>query len=89
MGRQHTEIRQKILQYVKKEYCVPEHDTKFSDTVDLFEEGYVDSLKLIKFIAFLEDEFNVDIEEEYLYDERFLTIAGQSEIIFELINWNV
>ena len=56
----------------------------FSRTCDLFEEGFVDSIGLIKLIAFLEDTFGVVIEEEHLFDERFLSIDGQSALVAEL-----
>ncbi|ETR65764.1 MAG: hypothetical protein OMM_13748 [Candidatus Magnetoglobus multicellularis str. Araruama] len=71
-----------LKQFIETTFNVTE-ETDLS--CDLFEEGYIDSLGLTKLISFLENEFNITIEESNLFDERFLTIEGQSEIIMELM----
>jgi len=78
-------IIETITSFIKKSYQVPENDPNFNEHVNLFEEGYIDSLGLVKFISFLENQFNIRWEEEYLYDERFMTISGQKKMIQALL----
>jgi acyl carrier protein len=80
------EIQEKIAAYIMQTYNISSEDKNFTYTVNLFEEGYVDSIGLVKFIAFMEESFGITVEEDVLYDERFLTIQGQSEIVLELMD---
>jgi len=56
------------------------------DEVDLFENGYIDSLKLFDFISFLESKFNIQFDPDDFEDRRFRTIKGIAEIIMEKKN---
>jgi len=79
-----NEIINSLKQFIRATFNIGD-DFPLSSTCDLFEEGYIDSLGLTKLISFLEEEFHITIEEDHLFDERFLTIEGQSEIIMELM----
>lgn len=45
------------------------------------ESGHVDSLGLMKFIMELEDKFGVEISEDDMQLEAFLTVGGLANII--------
>ena len=57
-------VKDFIIDYIQREYTIP-------DDVDIMnlnyvEEGYVDSLGLIQFIAVIEDEFGIAFSDEDL-----------------------
>lgn len=55
-------VKEFIVDYIQREYTVPaEVDIM---TLNYVEEGYVDSLGFVQFIAILEDEFNIQFSEE-------------------------
>jgi acyl carrier protein len=74
-------IAARIEEFIKKTFGISETTNGFDRRCDLFEQGFVDSMGLIKLISFLEREFNVHIEEEHLFDERFVSIYGQADIV--------
>lgn len=80
------EIQEKIETFIRSCFNLRADDPEFSHVCDLFENGYVDSFGIVKLISYLEKEFKVSLDEDYLYDERFLTIDGQSEIVLELMD---
>lgn len=51
-----------ILRYIQKKYTIPEGTDVFS--LNYIEQGYIDSLGLIKFIVDLEDEFNIEFTDD-------------------------
>ena len=79
-------VSARIEQFIRETFNINENTDGFSPTCNLFEEGFVDSMGLIRLISFLEGEFNVHIEEEHLFDERFLSIGGESELVLELMS---
>jgi len=84
MSRQ-EQVAATIEAFVRKTFLIDGDDPEFSRTCDLFEEGFVDSMGLVKLLSFIEKEFGVTVEEEHLFDERFPTIQGESELIVELM----
>ncbi len=79
-------IQQKIKHFILKEFPINHNDSEPIEQVDLFENEYIDSLGLMKLVGFFEEEFQIDFDEAYLYDERFVSMAGQSAIISEVIS---
>jgi acyl carrier protein len=52
---------------------------------DYIESGYVDSMGLIKFIVDIERKFDISILEVDMEDQRFRTIGGLVNIIYQKI----
>ena len=74
-----SNIRDFILQYVEREYKLPE-DVDY-ETFDLMENGYIDSMALVQFVAILEDEYDIEFSAEELLSPKFKTVAGLESII--------
>jgi acyl carrier protein len=53
--------------------------------VDLFESGFVDSVGVIELLAFVNEEFGIEVPDSALLSEQFATIDGMAAIIAELI----
>ena len=68
-----------IIDYIQREYTIP-------DDVDIInlnfvEEGYIDSLGLIQFIAVIEDEFGITFTDEDLARKDFYVVGKMAELI--------
>lgn len=72
-------IREVILEFVEREYKLPE-DVNL-ETFDLMENGYIDSMGLVQFVALLEDEFDIEFSADELLSPKFKTVAGLESII--------
>ena len=48
---------------------------------DLLTGGVVDSLGLLKFVAWMEDEFDITIDESELGSESFRTVTAINEFV--------
>jgi acyl carrier protein len=67
--------------YFHNHFNVSPRDSRFGPTVDLFQEGYVDSVGLAELLQLIEDEFGVVIPDEDLLSDDFATIAGIARIV--------
>jgi acyl carrier protein len=79
------DIAGKIETYVRETFQIAPDDPGFGRSVDLFEAGYVDSVGVIELLAFVSDEFVVEVPDSALLSERFATIDGMAEIILALV----
>jgi acyl carrier protein len=52
--------------------------------VDLFDAGVIDSIGVAETIAFLEDNYGVEIPDDLLLSDDFTTIAGIARSIVHL-----
>ena len=68
-----------IIDYIQREYTIP-------DGVDMMnlnyvEEGYIDSLGLIQFIAVIEDEFGITFTDDELISEDIKVVGKMANLI--------
>lgn len=56
----HTEeISSQLRQFVRQQFSIPENDPDFSDDIDLFNYGYIDSIGAVELTGFVERQFGV------------------------------
>jgi D-alanine--poly(phosphoribitol) ligase subunit 2 len=79
-----TTIASRIEAFVRTQFEIDPDDTGFDRTVDLFELGYVDSVGFAELLAFLNEEFGVDVPEDDLLSDEFLRIDGIARIVSRL-----
>ena len=70
-----------VEEFARREFSIKSSDRRFDRTVDLFEDGYVDSVGVIELIGFLERTFVIEIPEEDLFSPEFSTIDGIARIV--------
>jgi acyl carrier protein len=70
-----------IEEFARREFSIKASDQRFDRSVDLFDDGYVDSIGVIELIQFLESTFAIDIPEEDLFSSEFSTIDGIARIV--------
>lgn len=74
-------IADQVEEFVRTVGHVAPDDPQFSQDVELFDAGYLDSLGVVRLILFIESTFNVTLDDGILLDKRFTTIAGIGELL--------
>ena len=73
-----------IEAFVRDHFHVPASDARFSRRLNLWEEGYVDSVGVVEMIEFLEQRFIVRIPEDVLFAPDFTSIDGIASAVVAL-----
>jgi acyl carrier protein len=53
------EIRSELQRFVRHRFAIPDNDSDFSDDIDLFNYGYIDSFGAVELTGFVERQFGV------------------------------
>jgi D-alanine--poly(phosphoribitol) ligase subunit 2 len=77
-------IASRVETFVRRRFEVDPNDDDFDRTVDLYDRGYIDSVGFVELLAFLAKEFRVEIPEEDVLSDEFLTIDGIAIIVARL-----
>ena len=77
-------IADRVETFVRTQFEVDPDDDDFDRTVDLYDRGYIDSVGFVELLSFLSKEFRVEIPEEDLLSDEFLTIDGIATIVARL-----
>lgn len=70
-----------IERFLRERYQIREDDEGFTRRVNLWEEGYVDSVGVVEVIEFLERTFAIRIPDEVLFSEGFTYIDGMAAFV--------
>ncbi len=71
----------KIKQFIVEEFMPDVPVEELEDDFDLLTGGVVDSLGLLKVVAWLEDEFDIAVDDSELGPESFRTVAAIREFV--------
>jgi acyl carrier protein len=72
-------MKEKIRNFIVENFLFGERELK--DDESLFESGIIDSLGLIKLLAFIDEKFNVSIDMSEIMIENFNTLNGIMETL--------
>ena len=72
-------VKEFIIDYIQREYDIPD-DVDITN-LNYVEEGYIDSLGLIQFIAVIEDEFGITFTDDDLAGEDIKVVGKMAELI--------
>lgn len=73
-GEYIMEQKQKIREFIESNFIVEDEDVEFSDSDNFFALGFVNSLFAMKLVTFLEQEFNIVVDNDDLDIKNFNTI---------------
>jgi len=71
----------KIKQFIVEEFMPDVPADELDSDFDLLTGGVVDSLGLLKVVAWLEEEFDVSVDDSELGPESFRTVAAIKEYV--------
>lgn len=74
-----TDIENKIVEFFSTT-LISKDKQDWDNSTDLMENGILDSLSLVKLMVFIEDEFNISLDE-YLSFEYFRSINSIAEVV--------
>jgi len=74
-------IADRIEKYLRDQFSIVDDDPGFTRTVDLYDTGFVDSVGVVELLAFIEEEFGVDVPDSELLSPRFSNIEGIAQIV--------
>ncbi len=72
-------IRQFVIQLIEKKGKLKENAD--IDSFNYIDTGYIDSIGIIKFIAEIESQYDIEISESDMESEEFRTVGGIVSII--------
>lgn len=75
--------------FIRRSFHLDDDDPYFDLDINLWEQGYVDSMGAIEVIAFLEKTFGTDIPEHVLFSPDFTSINGMAKAMFLLTHETV
>ena len=78
-------IGTRIRDFLIEEVVLPDGADALTDQTPLL-SGVVDSLALLQLVAFLEEEFNVEIDDADMVAGHFRTIADIEELVKSKVN---
>jgi len=68
-------MQEKIIKYIEEELSNEVLDDGIELTEDLLGSGILDSLGMMKLLAFIEEEFNCKVLPEEMVIENFMTVS--------------
>ncbi len=80
-------VEKALESYLLEEY-MGDDDTlnSIQYDADLFKQGIIDSLGILRLVAFLEENFNISVPEEKLRPENFSSIRALSALVSDINN---
>lgn len=69
------EINEKIRAFVSKNLTIIDDEQVFTDEDDIFRLGFVNSLFAMKLITFIENDFNIRVENDEMDLSNFNSIS--------------
>jgi acyl carrier protein len=72
-----------LLEYIQKEIISNEVMSKIQTSDDLLSTGIIDSLSIMRLIAFIEERFEQKVPPQDLVIENFISIDAMAEYIHQ------
>ena len=76
-----SDIKQGLREFISAEMKWDGSTTDLTDDYQLLEKEVVDSLGIFKIISFLENEYDIIVDDDDLVPENFNSISSISELV--------
>ena len=67
-------MEEKLIEYIKTEILGEDHSLTSED--DLLSSGMIDSVGIMRLIAFIESNFNIKVPPQDMVIENFITVSA-------------
>jgi len=78
------EIKTKIRNFIKANLIIFDDDVEFTDSDNIFEMGFVNSLFAMKLLNYIETEFKVSIDNSEMEISNFSSVNNIERLIEKL-----
>lgn len=75
------DLKTRIRIFICANLCIFEDETNFSDSDNIFELGYVNSLFVMKLLNYVETEFGIAIENDEMDINNFCSVNNIARLI--------
>ena len=75
------DIRSTIREFIKENFMVTEDDIKEGDTTSFLESGIVDSTGILEIVEFIEEEFEISVDDDELIPENLDSIENLTNFV--------
>ncbi len=75
------ELKEKIRKFIESNLVVFEDEAEFSDSDNIFEMGFVNSLFAMKLVNYIEEDFGIQVENDDLEITNFSSVNRITEFI--------
>jgi acyl carrier protein len=75
------DIKQAVLDYIRKEYLEEDDDRELTETTPLISGGIVDSFSMVSLKRFLEKKYGIQIPDADASPETFDTARSIEELV--------
>ena len=82
-------IKSELRNYIREKYRVPADDPDFSDSVHLYDYGYVDSFGSVQLKAFVESTFAVQFSPKDLTTVPLNTVEQMASFVVKRKNGEI
>jgi acyl carrier protein len=69
-----AEVKEKIRKFIQANLVVFEDEAEFTDSDNIFEMGFVNSLFAMKLVTHIEQEFGIEVDNEDLEISNFSSV---------------
>ena len=76
-------VKNFIVDYIQREYTIPDNVDIMS--LNYIDEGYIDSMGFIQFIATIEDEFNIEFSVDEMNRPDIKVVGSLVDLIVRKI----
>lgn len=70
-----------VLDWIRQNTAHPDADGALGATTPLLDEGWLDSLRIVRLVSFVESRFDVSVDLEELTPENFETVEHIAALI--------
>ncbi|MBA2213307.1 phosphopantetheine-binding protein [Sellimonas intestinalis] len=74
-------IKEEIRELIKKNLVIEDEANEINDSDNIFEMGYVNSLFAMKLVNYIEDEYDIIIDNEDLNLQNFFSVDAITAFI--------
>jgi acyl carrier protein len=75
------QIEEKIRNYIAQNILFSKNSYPYEDHVSFLEEGIVDSTSVLELVMFVEDQFNISVEDHEITPDNFDSVASLGDYI--------
>jgi acyl carrier protein len=75
------EIEQQVRQYILENFMYTDDESELASDQSLFDSGVIDSTGVLELVGFIEDEFEVQVDDTELVPDNFDSVVRITDYI--------
>jgi acyl carrier protein len=81
MTMDENEIRKRVYEYIVETFLFGEEEEGWNDEGSFLDTGLIDSTGILELIGFLEDTFDIEVEDEEMIPENLDSVARATKYV--------